>query len=78
MLNSHGFYHIYIPVAVFLGKELIGYAFSEHRERKKDGWMVKTSGCTAFSESLDKAEENLCKLYKDNLSRGFNLRVKVG
>ena len=78
-LNSRGFYHMYIPVAVYLGQERMGYAFAEHAERAKDGAMVQKSGHIAFCESLEdeNADPLLRDLYNENMAKGIRLRVFV-
>lgn len=49
VLNSRGFYHMYVPVAVYRGRECLGYAFAEHAERAKDGAMVQKGGMYLFA-----------------------------
>lgn len=80
VLNSRGFYHMYIPVAVYLGQECQGYAFAEHAERAKDGAMVAKGWNASFCESLEdeNAEPLLRDLYNENMAKGIRLRVFVG
>ena len=80
VLNSRGFYHMYVPVAVYMGKECLGYAFAEHAERAKDGAMVQKSGHIAFCESLEdeNADSLLRDLYNENMAKGIRPRVQVG
>lgn len=79
VLNSRGFYHLYIPVAVYMGHERLGYAFAEHGERAKDGAMVTKGWNASFCESLE--DENthplLRDLYNENTAKGIHLRVRV-
>lgn len=79
VLNSRGFYHMYVPVAVYLGRECLGYAFAEHAERAKDGAMVQKGWNASFCESLE--DENvhplLRDLYNENTEKGIHLRVRV-
>ena len=79
-LNSRGFYHMYIPVAVYLGQERLGYAFAEHAERAKDGVMVQKGWNASFCESLEdeNADTLLRDLYNENTEKGIHLRVFVG
>ena len=80
VLNSRGFYHMYIPVAVYRGRECQGYAFAEHAERAKDGVMVPKGWNASFCESLE--DENvhplLRDLFNENTAKGIRLRVRVG
>ena len=80
VLNSRGFYHMYVPVAVYRGRECMGFAFAEHAERAKDGAMVQKSWNNSFCESLE--DENvhplLRDLYNQNTAKGIHLRVFVG
>lgn len=80
VLNSRGFYHMYIPVAVYVGGECIGYAFAEHAERAKDGAMIQKSWTHSFCQSLE--DENvdpfLRDLYNENTATGIRRRVFVG
>ena len=80
VLNSRGFYHMYVPVAVYLGQECLGYAFAEHAERAKDGAMVQKGWNASFCESLE--DENvhplLRDLYNENMAKGIRLRVFAG
>ena len=80
VLNSRGFYHMYIPVAVYLGSECLGYAFAEHAERAKDGAMMTKGWNASFCESLEdeNAEPLLHDLYNENMAKGIHLRVFVG
>lgn len=80
VLNSRGFYHMYIPVAVYLGQECMGYAFAEHAERAKDGAMVQKGWNASFCESLEdeNADPLLRDLYNENMAKGIRLRVFVG
>ena len=80
VLNSRGFYHMYVPVSIHMRGECLGYAFAEHAERAKDGAMAQKSGHIAFCESLE--DENvdplLRDLYNENTAKGIHLRVQVG
>ena len=80
VLNSRGFYRMYVPVSVHVGGECIGYAFAEHAERAKDGAMVQKGWNASFCESLE--DENvhplLRDLYNENTAKGIRLRVFVG
>ena len=80
VLNSRGFYHMFVPVAVYLGQECMGYAFAEHAERAKDGTMVQKGWNASFCESLE--DENvhplLRDLYNENAAKGIRWRVFVG
>lgn len=80
VLNSRGFYRMYVPVAVYMGNDLLGYAFSEHAERAKDGAMVAKGWKASFCESLEdeNAEPLLRDLYNENMAKGIRLRVFVG
>ena len=80
VLNSRGFYHMYVPVSVYLGHECLGYAFSEHAERAKDGAMVTKGWNASFCESLEdeNADQLLRDLYNENTAKGVHLRVRVG
>lgn len=78
VLNSRGFYHMYIPVAVYMGSDLLGYAFSEHAERAKDGAMVKKGFNIVYLDRLDDKHEQLLDLYNDNVERGIIFKIKVG
>lgn len=80
VLNSRGFYHLYVPVAVYLGQEGLGYAFAEHAERAKDGAMVQKGWNASFCESLEdeNADPFLRDLYNENTAKGLRLRVFVG
>ena len=79
-LNSRGFYHMYVPVAVYRGRECMGYAFAEHAERAKDGVMVKKGWNASFCESLEDESVHplLRDLYNENMAKGIRLRVFVG
>ena len=79
VLNSRGFYHMYVPVAVYMGKECLGYAFAEQAERAKDGAMVAKGWNASFCESLEdeNAHPLLRDLYNENMAKGINLRVRV-
>lgn len=79
VLNSRGFYHMYVPVAVYLGQECLGYAFAEHVERAKDGAMVAKGWNASFCESLEdeNADQLLRDLYNENTAKGIHLRVHV-
>lgn len=80
VLNSRGFYHMYVPVSIHMGGECIGFAFAEHAERAKDGAMVARGWNASFCESLE--DENvdplLRDLYNENMAKGIRLRVFVG
>lgn len=80
VLNSRGFYRLYIPVSIYMRGECIGYAFAEHAERAKDGVMVQKGWNASFCESLE--DENvdpfLRDLYNENMAKGIRLRVFVG
>ena len=80
ILNSRGFYHVYIPVAVYMGHECLGYAFAEHAERAKDGAMIQKSWENSFCRSLEDENVNplLRDLYNENIVKGIRLRVSVG
>lgn len=80
VLNSHGFYRMYVPVAVYLGQECLGYAFAEHAERAKDGAMVQKGWNASFCESLEdeNADPLLRDLYNENMAKGIRLRVFAG
>lgn len=80
VLNSRGFYHLYFPVAVYLGQECLGYAFAEHAERAKDGAMVQKGWNASFCESLEdeNADPLLRDLYNGNIAKGIRLRVFAG
>ena len=79
VLNSRGFYRMYVPVSVHMGGECIVYAFAEHAERAKDGAMVTKGWNASFCESLE--DENvhplLRDLYNENIAKGIHLRVRV-
>lgn len=79
-LNSRGYYHIYMPVSLYMGEECLGYAFFDHAERAKDGAMVQKSYNIAFCESLEdeNADALLRDLYRENTAKGCPLRVRVG
>lgn len=79
VLNSRGFYHMYVPVAVCLMQECLGYAFAEHAERAKDGAMIQKSWESSFCQSLEDENVNplLRDLYNDNMAKGIRLRVFV-
>ena len=80
VLNSRGFYRMYVPVAVCLGHECLGYAFAEHAERAKDGTMVTKGWNASFCESLEdeNADPLLRDLYNENMAKGIHLRVFAG
>ena len=80
VLNSRGFYHMYVPVAVYRGQECLGYAFAEHAERAKDGVMVQKGWNASFCESLEdeNADPLLRDLYNENTEKGIHLRGFVG
>ena len=80
VLNSRGFYHMYVSVAVHAGGECIGYAFAEHAERAKDGAMMQKSWNKSFCKSLEdeNADPLLRDLYNENMAKGIRLRVFVG
>lgn len=79
VLNSRGFYHMYVPVAVYMEHECLGYAFAEHAERAKDGAMVQKGWNASFCESLEdeNADQLLRDLYNENTAKGIHLRVHV-
>ena len=70
---------MYVPVAVYMGKECLGYAFAEQAERAKDGAMVAKGWNASFCESLEdeNAHPLLRDLYNENMAKGINLRVRV-